>query len=201
MNSLHRCVSLERDLSQLYEGSSQACQCCILLPRSVDDSALGNSILCGRLEHLEEFKCSVWISGKLCMCFCRIPVYPIMLTSVPLTSLCQCLSYSKPRTHLTFRLRFHRIFCTVHCVRNSRSWLAIILDSLGQSFWSFWSREQVECWEYDALILHIFFRAGPGRNLECFDLVRHWWSTKMVLMRVLPGDATLRPRRLYPVVT
>jgi hypothetical protein len=26
---------------------------------------------------------------------------------------------------------------------------------------------------YDALILHIFFRAGPGHHLECFDLVRH----------------------------
>ena len=173
MNSLHRRVFLWRDFSQLYEGGSQACQCCIFLPRSVDDSALGNAILCGRLEHLDKFKCGVWISGKFCMCFCRIPVYLIMLTLVWLLSLGQCLSYSKPRAHLIFRLQLHRIFCTIHSIRNPRSLLAIISDSLGQSFWSFWSREQVECWAYDALILHIFFRAGPGRNLECFDLVRH----------------------------
>lgn len=89
MDGLHRCTcsSLGRDFSQLYERGSQACQSRILLPRSVDNGAHGNAILCGRREHLDKFKCSVLICVKLRMCFGRIPVYPIMLTSVPLTTL------------------------------------------------------------------------------------------------------------------
>ena len=74
MNRLVCCNPLGRDLSHLCERGSQAWQCCILVPKGVDNSAPGSAILCRRLEQLDKFKCSVLIGVKLGMCFYRIPV-------------------------------------------------------------------------------------------------------------------------------
>ena len=98
-NDLHRYPLLGRDFPQLYERGFKACQPSILLPRSVDNSAFGITILCGWLEQLNESKQCVLVCGKRDMCFHRVPVYPIMLASVPFTTL-----WSMPRTQNSIRI-------------------------------------------------------------------------------------------------
>src|SRR6266403_3135779 len=73
------------------------------MPSFADDSNILTNLSVASWSAVN-FACASMESQSIQLCPRQLP--PLLFG--------QCLSYSKPRTHSIFRLRFHRIFCTVN---------------------------------------------------------------------------------------